>query len=198
MPGAERTADPLRTAGSDGCRGLSAVEDAAGEVDLEHHVARWFGLHPQVTPAIADELLQRPELYAWIAGDPCVAGGCARPHVYRGRIGTFGSPDFVDGQQDVCARADVGMLGDKLAIDDDRVHVDHQAAAARHALAPERGDVDQHPFNRTGFDVEGQPRRGLRKHDVDVLARDPLQHRFQIPDTVLSSTSSGALVCSSP
>ena len=93
------------------------------------------------------------------------------------------------------ARAALGILGNKLAIDDDRVtSKKYQAAAERHARA-EHSNVTSIRCE-PDTTCESQPRRGLRKHDD--TARDPLGTGFQeSPEDGVELDELGALVCSS-
>ena len=92
------------------------------------------------------------------------------------------APHFSDRDEHVVSRADVGILREKPAIDDDRCQLDVQPAAMRHPLASIARDVDEDSLHALRLHIDVQGGRRFRQHELDVVTGHSLQHRLQIAE----------------
>ena len=124
---------------------------------------------PRSTPGLSD---RTPSASA-AAGLGCESDRRARAH---------GAWYLRDGDEQMGAGTDVGILRDESAIDRDRRQLNLQPPAVRHTFACVAGHVDEHSLDAFRVHIDFDRRRGPRKYQLDVVSRDPLQHALQIAE----------------
>ena len=80
------------------------------------------------------------------------------------------------------AKADVGMLGREVSVDDDGAELDLQPPTIRHAFACRRSQVHEEPLHAFGSSVNVQRSGSRRKLHFYPISGDTFQHRRNVAD----------------